>query len=47
VNKILDATRLSASSMGIQPYSILVIDNEELRKQMNFSKSNLTIEYKT
>jgi nitroreductase / dihydropteridine reductase len=34
VNTILDAIRLSASSMGLQPYSILVIDNEELRKKL-------------
>lgn len=34
VNKILDATRLSASSMGLQPYSIIVVDNEELRKKL-------------
>lgn len=34
VNKILDATRLSASSMGLQPYSIIVVDNEETRKKL-------------
>jgi nitroreductase len=34
VNKILDAARLSPSSMGLQPYSILVISNLELRKQL-------------
>jgi nitroreductase / dihydropteridine reductase len=35
VNRILDATRLSASSMGLQPYSILVIENEDLRKKLH------------
>jgi nitroreductase len=34
VNNILDAARLSPSSMGLQPYSILVISNLELRKQL-------------
>jgi nitroreductase / dihydropteridine reductase len=34
IEKILDAIRLSASSMGLQPYTILVIENEALRKQI-------------
>ncbi|XZF14758.1 nitroreductase family protein [Chitinophagaceae bacterium MMS25-I14] len=34
VNNILAATRLSASSMGLQPYTILVIENEELRRKI-------------
>ncbi len=34
VEKILEALRLSASSMGIQPYTVLVIENPELRKQL-------------
>ena len=31
---ILEATRLSASSMGLQPYTLLVIENEEMKKQI-------------
>lgn len=34
VNTILEATRLSASSMGLQPYKIFVVKNEELRKKL-------------
>lgn len=35
IENILEATRLSASSMGLQPYSILVIEDEELRKKIH------------
>lgn len=34
VDKILEATTLSASGMGLQPYTILVIDNPELKKKI-------------
>lgn len=34
LNNILEATRLSASSMGLQPYKVFVIENEELRKKL-------------
>src|SRR4051812_35586766 len=34
LNNILEATRLSASSMGLQPYKVFVIQNEELRKRL-------------
>ena len=34
VNKILEAIRLAPSSMGLQPYTVLVIDDEELKKQI-------------
>src|SRR5688572_22277955 len=34
VNTILEATRLSASSMGLQPYTILVVEDEALRKEI-------------
>jgi len=34
IENILEATRLSASSMGLQPYSILVIEDEELKKKL-------------
>jgi nitroreductase len=35
IETILEATRLSASSIGIQPYTILVIEDEVLRKRIN------------
>lgn len=34
VDRILEATRLSASSMGLQPYKLFVIQNEALRKRL-------------
>lgn len=34
LDNILEATRLSASSMGLQPYTILVVENEELKKKI-------------
>src|SRR4051812_15061041 len=34
LHNILEATRLSASSFGLQPYTIFVIENEELRKKI-------------
>jgi nitroreductase/dihydropteridine reductase len=34
VNNIMEATRLSASSMGLQPYTILVVEDEALRKEI-------------
>jgi nitroreductase / dihydropteridine reductase len=34
IDNILEATRLSASSMGLQPYTILVIEDEDLRAQI-------------
>lgn len=34
VDRILEATTLSASGMGLQPYTILVIDNPELKKKI-------------
>jgi nitroreductase len=35
IENIIEATRLSASSIGIQPYTILVIEDEVLRKKIN------------
>ncbi|MDQ3292283.1 MAG: nitroreductase family protein [Bacteroidota bacterium] len=40
INTILEATRLSASSMGLQPYTILVIEDEELRRQIQKVANN-------
>lgn len=34
IENILEATRLSASSMGLQPYTILVVENEDVRKKL-------------
>jgi nitroreductase/dihydropteridine reductase len=34
LDTILEAIRLSASSMGLQPYSILVVSNEALKKEI-------------
>lgn len=42
VERILEAIRLSASSMGLQPYSVIVIDskNEALRKKLSPAANN-------
>lgn len=34
VNNILEAIRLAPSSMGLQPFTVLVIEDEELKKQI-------------
>lgn len=34
LEKILEAARLSASSMGLQPYNVIVIENPEIRRQI-------------
>lgn len=34
VDNILEAIRLTPSSMGLQPYSVLVIEDEDLKKQI-------------
>lgn len=34
LDRILEAIRLSASSMGLQPYNVLVITNDELREKI-------------
>lgn len=34
VSAILDATRLSASSFGLQPYTILVVSNQEIKAKL-------------
>lgn len=34
LEKILEAARLSASSMGLQPYNVIVIENPAIRKQI-------------
>ncbi len=34
LNTILDATRLSASSFGLQPYTILVVNNQDVKLKL-------------
>ena len=34
LNRILEAIRLSASSAGIQPYSVLVVESDEVKKKL-------------
>jgi nitroreductase/dihydropteridine reductase len=34
LDNILEATRLSASSIGLQPYSIVVVESDELKKKI-------------
>ncbi|WP_461126362.1 nitroreductase family protein [Spirosoma aerophilum] len=41
--KILEATNLSASSTGLQPYRIFVIDNDALRKELAEGSFNAQI----
>ena len=36
---LLDATRLSASSFGLQPYHVFVVTNKELRTQLKSASS--------
>lgn len=34
LDNILEATRLSASSMGLQPYNVIVVENQELKEKI-------------
>jgi len=40
INTILEATRLAASSMGLQPYNILVVEDPELREKIKQVANN-------
>jgi nitroreductase/dihydropteridine reductase len=40
LENILEATRLSASSLGLQPYTILVISNPEIRERLKVAGYN-------
>ena len=40
INNILEATRLSASSMGLQPYNILVVEDPTLREKIKQVANN-------
>ncbi|GGH14266.1 NAD(P)H-dependent oxidoreductase [Sphingobacterium alkalisoli] len=43
IRRILEATNLSASSVGLQPYRVLVVENKELRKQLGEGSFNTQI----
>lgn len=43
VDTIIEAVNLSASSIGIQPYSLFVIDNLELKKELGEGSFNTQI----
>ncbi|MGB3065600.1 NAD(P)H-dependent oxidoreductase [Sphingobacterium thalpophilum] len=43
LNKILEATNLSASSAGLQPYRVIVVENEGLREQLGEGSFNSQI----
>jgi nitroreductase len=40
VDRIVEATRLSASSSGLQPYELLVVTNPELRQKIQAAAHN-------
>jgi nitroreductase/dihydropteridine reductase len=40
LDRILEAIRLSASSFGLQPYSVVVIENSEIRKKLQLAAYN-------
>jgi nitroreductase len=40
IEEILEAIRMSASSTGIQPYKILVVETDELRKKLQAASFN-------
>lgn len=40
VDRILDAIRLSASSMGLQPYTIFAVENSEVREKLKPASYN-------
>ncbi len=43
VEKVLEAINLSASSFGIQPYRVFVVENQEVRKQLSEGSFNTQI----
>src|SRR5690606_31402935 len=43
LERILKAINLSASSFGIQPYKIFVIENPDLRKKLSADTFNLQV----
>ncbi|KAA5535725.1 NAD(P)H-dependent oxidoreductase [Paenimyroides baculatum] len=43
IDQIIEATRLSASSAGLQPFRLIAIENEELKKQLGEGSFNSQI----
>jgi len=43
IDKIIEATNLSASSTGLQPYRLFLIENDELRKKLGEGSFNAQI----
>jgi len=40
MEKLLESIRLSASSMGLQPYKVLIVENPEIRKELRKASYN-------
>lgn len=40
LNKIIEATNLSASSAGLQPYRLIIVENQELRNKLGEGSFN-------
>ncbi len=40
LDKILEAIRLSASSLGLQPYTIINVENKEIREKLQLAANN-------
>jgi nitroreductase / dihydropteridine reductase len=40
VNQVVEAIRLTASSAGLQPYKLIVIENDDLKKKLQASSFN-------
>jgi nitroreductase / dihydropteridine reductase len=43
INEIIDAIRLTASSGGLQPYKLLVIENQQVKKQLQDASFNVQV----
>lgn len=43
INEIIDAIRLTASSGGLQPYKLLVIENQQLKKRLQDASFNIQV----
>lgn len=43
LNQILEATNLSASSAGLQPYRVFIVENATLRKELAEGSFNTQI----
>ncbi|MPT34140.1 MAG: NAD(P)H-dependent oxidoreductase, partial [Flavobacterium sp.] len=43
IDQIINATNLSASSTGLQPYRLIVVENPELKKELGEGSFNTQI----